>query len=190
MTLPDDAHDVFVQDVEVDAIWPVARYEETRAAAFPVDLAHRDAPCAAGLAADWARVWRRANACPRDPRVDGVAAFVAPRDVAKDSRWLRDALPPTTTLVLLAAPDAWDPAFASPSWAQVLAKFDPALRAALSARVRGVAAALRDELADAPNTVVVDRTAVLRRGDVQEHTHLSRRAQVLVAEATLAGLPP
>ena len=36
--------------------------------------------------------------------------------------------------------------------------------------------------ADLPRPVAVDRTALLRPGEVQEHTHICRRAQVAIAD--------
>ncbi|KAH8065500.1 hypothetical protein JL720_12730 [Aureococcus anophagefferens] len=181
-------YDVVVQDLEVDSIWPVSRYRGSGRRAFPLDLAHRDAACAPGLAEDWALLWRRANECPRDARAEGLAEFLSAKDVVADARWLRAALPRETTLVLLTTPDAWDPLYASSHWAAVLDKIPVDVRAGLSARLRDVADALREAFADAPGVVLVDRTAHLGPGAVQEHTHVNREAQVATALAVIGGL--
>ncbi|KAH8063120.1 hypothetical protein JL722_2282 [Aureococcus anophagefferens] len=93
-----------------------------------------------------------------------------------------------TTLVLLTTPDAWDPLYASSHWAAVLDKIPVDVRAGLSARLRDVADALREAFADAPGVVLVDRTAHLGPGAVQEHTHVNREAQVATALAVIGGL--
>ena len=172
------SYDVVVQDCEVDALWPVA-------CGFPVDLAHGDVACAPGLADDWACLWRRAVAPPRDAVAAefGVPAdLLTPATIADDARWLRAQVAPGAVLILLLTPDLWDLALAASGWRERLEQIPAALRARLSERLRQVNAAVSRVAADLPNTVAIDRTALLRPGEVQEHTHICRRAQVAIAD--------
>lgn len=171
------SYDVVVQDCEVDALWPAVR-------GFPVDLAHNDCDCAPGLADAWAALWRRAVAAPRDAVAAdfGIADLLTPAAIAEDVRWLRDQVAPGTFLILLLTPDLWDLELAAPGWRDRLSQIPATLRERLSARLAEINAAISRVAADLPNTVTVDRTALLRPGEVQEHTHVCRRAQVAVAD--------
>ena len=172
------SYDVVVQDCEVDALWPVA-------CGFPVDLAHGDVACAPGLADDWACLWRRAVAPPRDAvaaEFGTPADLLTPATIADDARWLRAQVAPGAVLILLLTPDLWDLALAASGWRERLEQIPAALRARLSERLRRVNAAVSRVAADLPNTVAIDRTALLRPGEVQEHTHVCRRAQVAIAD--------
>ena len=172
------SYDVVVQDCEVDALWPVT-------CGFPVDLAHTDVACAPGLADAWACLWRRAVAPPRDAvaaEFETPADLLTPATIADDARWLRAQVAPGAVLILLLTPDLWNLGLAAPGWRERLEQIPAALRARLSERLRQVNAAVSRVAADLSNTVALDRTALLRPGEVQEHTHICRRAQVAIAD--------
>ena len=83
---------------------------------------------------------------------------------------------------MLLTPDLWDLDLAAPGWRERLEQIPAALRARLSERLRQVNAAVSRVASGLPNTVAVDRTALLRPGEVQEHTHVCRRAQAAIAD--------
>ena len=123
------------------------------------------------------------------PPRDAVAAefgtpahLLTPATIADDARWLRAQVAPGAVLVLLLTPDLWDLDLAASGWRERLEQIPAALRARLSHRLAEINAAVSRVAADLPNTVAVDRTALLRPGEVQEHTHVCRRAQVAVAD--------
>ena len=171
------SYDVVVQDCEVDALWPVV-------SGFPVHLAHSDCVCEPGLADEWAAIWRRAVAPPRDAvAVEfGVADLLTPEVIADDVRWLRGQVAPGSFLILLLTPDLWSLELAAPGWRDRLSQIPATLRERLSARLADINAAIANVASALPNTVAVDRTALLRPGEAQEHTHACRRAQIAVAD--------
>ena len=111
--------------------------------------------------------------------------MLTPDEIADDAKWLAGR---ASVAIFLLAPDIWDEALASVSWKGILAALPATLKARMSARVAAVNAAVTEALRDAPNAVAIDRTALLRAGEVQEHTHVSRRASVAVAEAVVEAL--
>ena len=90
-------------------------------------------------------------------------------------------------------PDVWGDApatgdLASSQWREVLDKIPSKLKRQLGRHVADVNTALAAACAHLHRTTLIDRSNLLRPGDIHEHTHLSRRALHAIADAVLSAI--